>query len=119
MLEVSSTILKAIIKGCKLELLFGNDNNIFHTEAKIYDDSINFAILTTANIHVDENFSLAKIMQLDNVQIKLYDELSVCQYFGTINFTPRQKSYELCILGNPKKIYSGSLDERTFFFSTI
>jgi len=38
MLKVPSSTLKAIIKGCKLELIFGIDDNIFHIGAKIYDD---------------------------------------------------------------------------------
>ncbi|SIS63825.1 nuclease-related domain-containing protein [Chryseobacterium gambrini] len=114
MLKVSSSILKAIIKGCKLELLFGVDNNIFHIGINIYDDPVNFATITSTNRIIDEHLSIAKIMQLDNVQIQLYNELCACQCFGTITLSSKQKNDILCLLGNPRKLFTGTLSERIY-----
>ena len=114
MLKVSSSILKAIIKSCKLELLFGLDNNIFHIGVNIYDDPVNFVTLTSSNINFDEHLSVAKIMQLDNIQIQLYNELCACQCFGTITLTSKQKNDILCLLGNPKNLFIGSVNERIY-----
>lgn len=113
MLKVSSSILKAIIRGCKLELLFGIDDNIFHIGINIYDDPINFATLTSTNRIIDEHLSIVKIMQLEKVQIQLYNELCACQCFGDIILTTKNKNDILCLLGNPKRLFTGHIDERT------
>lgn len=112
MIKVPSSILKAIIKGCKIELAFGLDDNIFHIGIKIYDDPINFITLTSAQKNIDEHFSIAKIMQLDKVQIQLYNELCACQCFGDIILTTKNKNDILCLLGNPKRLFTGLIDER-------
>src|SRR5690606_30661891 len=111
-IKVPSSILKAIIKGCKIELVFGLDNNIFHIGVKIYDDPINFITLINTQKNMDEHLSIAKIMHLDKVQIQLYNELCVCQCFGDIVLTTKNKNDILCLLGNPKKLYVGVIDEK-------
>ncbi len=112
MIKVPSSALKAIIKGCKTEFVFGLEDNIFHIGVKIYDDSINFITLTSTQKNIDEHFSIAKIMQLEKVQIQLYNELCVCQCFGDIIFSVKNKNDILSLLGNPVNLFTGIIDER-------
>ncbi len=112
MIKAPSSILKAIIKGCKIELAFGLDDNIFHIGIKIYDDPINFITLTSIQKNIDEHLSIAKIMQLEKVQVQLYNELCACQCFGDIILTTKKRNDILCLLGNPKRLFTGLIDER-------
>ena len=112
MIKVPSSVLKAIIKGCKIEFVFGLEDNIFHIGIKIHDDPINFITLTSTQKNIDEHFSIAKIMQLEKVQIQLYNELCICQCFGDIIFSVKNKNDILSLLGNPVNLFTGIIDER-------
>ncbi len=114
MIKVPSSALKAIIKGCKTEFVFGLEDNIFHIGVKIYDDSINFITLTSTQKNIDEHFSIAKIMQLEKVQIQLYNELCICQCLGDIIFSIKNKNDILSLLGNPMNLFTGIIDERIY-----
>lgn len=112
MIKVPSSTIKAIIKGCKLEFVFGIDDNIFHVGARIYDDPINFLTITAPHKNMDEHLSIAKIMSLNKVHIQLCNELGVCQAFGDIVLNEKNNNDVLCLLGNPKRLYTGNLNER-------
>lgn len=112
MIKIPSSILKAIIKGCKIELLFGIDKNIFHIGVNIYDDPVHFVTLTSTHKNIDEHLSVAKIMQLDKVEIQLYNELCACQCHGNLILTTKNKNDILCLLGNPKKLFTGCIDDK-------
>ncbi|OPC35443.1 hypothetical protein BAX97_11180 [Elizabethkingia meningoseptica] len=117
MIKAPSSTLKALIKGCKLELVFGIDENIFHVGAKIYDDSIHFLAITNVQKDIDEHLSIAKIMNLNEVQIQLCNELSICQAFGDIVLNEKNKNDVLCLLGNPKRLYSGKINDKLLLSS--
>jgi hypothetical protein len=75
MIKVPTTSIKALIQGCCLQLIFGKDTscdpNIFHTGLKIFDDPTKFLIIVNTHRFLDEHLSVAKIWNLDKVQIQL------------------------------------------------
>jgi hypothetical protein len=50
-------------------------------------------------------------MNLMEVQIQFYNELSACQAFGTLIFKEKARHDVLCLLGNPRNIYIGTFDD--------
>lgn len=116
MIKVPSPSIKAIVKGCKMEFLFGRDNhktpNYFHIGAKIYDDPINYQSVLCAQRFLFEYYSIAKIMHLEEVQIQFYNELSAFQAFGRLRFKEKDRHNIHSLLGNPKNIYSGAFDDK-------
>lgn len=112
MIKIPSSTLKSVIKGCRLELTFGRDDKIFHVGFKVYDDKINFLTVSCIQKNRDEHFSIAKIMNLNKVQIQLCNELGVCQAFGDIALSDENKNDVLCILGNPKRLYCGNYNDK-------
>ena len=116
MIKAPTTGIKAMLKGCKIELLFGRNKdhtpNIFHTGLKIHDDLFNYQMMFCTHRFLDEHLSTAKIMNLDKVQVQLCNELSVCQAFGDLIIREKDKQEILSLLGNPKKLYVGEFTKQ-------
>jgi hypothetical protein len=116
MVKIPTPSIKALIKGCKIEFLFGRDENqkpnIFHTGLKIYDDPLNYQMVFCTHRFLDEHLSITKIMNLDKVQIQLFNELNVCQAFGELMINEEDKHEILTLLGNPKKLYTGEFNNQ-------
>lgn len=115
MVKVPSPSIKAIIKGCKVEFLFGKDTyqkpNFFHIGIRIYDDSINYQEIICTQRFLFEHLSIAKIMYLDNVQIQFYNELNTCQAFGELTFEELGKQSVQSLLGTPESLYVGAFND--------
>jgi hypothetical protein len=111
MVKAPGTSIKALVNGCKFQLLFGRDEgsepNIFHTGLKIYDDPVNYQMIFGTNRFLDEHLSIEKIWNLDKVQIQLFNELNVCIAFGDLAINEQYKHEILTLLGNPKRLYTG------------
>ena len=116
MVKVPTPSIKSLIKGCKIEFIFGNDEshnpNIFHTCLKIYDDALNFQMIFSTHRFLDEHLSTAKILNLDNVQIQVFNELNICQAFGDLILSENDKNEIRILLGNPKKLYVGEFNKQ-------
>jgi hypothetical protein len=116
MVKAPSPSIKAVVKGCKVEFLFGKDEKIsppiFHIGLRIYDDPINYQVLTCAQRFQYEHLAIAKIMHLGAVQIQFYNELNTCQAFGTLQLTEKDRHDVHASLGNPKKLHCGDFDAR-------
>lgn len=116
MVKALSPSIKAIIKGCKVEFLYGRDAyqipNFFHVGIRIYDDQINYQEIVCAQRFLFEHLSISKIMHLDNVQIQFFNELSPCQVFGELKFEEQGKHDVTSLLGNPKTLYDGTFNDK-------
>lgn len=115
MIKIPATTIKALMKGCKMELLFGRDEtltpNVFHLGVRIYDDPVHYQVIACTQRFLDEHLSLARIMHLEHVQIQLYNELNICQAFGTLIIKKDDKHNVHALLGNPKKLRKGIFDK--------
>ncbi|MGQ7854461.1 hypothetical protein ACUN24_09450 [Pedobacter sp. WC2501] len=116
MVKTTSPSIKALIKGCKIEFLFGRDENqtpnIFHVGLRIYDDPVHYLVLSCAQRFLDEHLSIAKIMNLDKVYIHFHNELNVCQATATLALTEKAKHDVLALLGNAKQLHKGDFTEK-------
>ncbi|GEM_PF-730903 len=112
MIKVLSPAIKAVMEGCKLELIYGNDvgvvPNIFHTGVKIYDDPVHYLSLSGTHRFSDEHYSLAKIMQLEKVFVHFHNELNVCQAVAEFTFNANDTHQIRAFQGNPKLLYKGA-----------
>ena len=116
MIKVSTPSIKSLLKGCKIEFLFGRDDShtpkIFHTGFKIYDDPLNYQMLFSTHRFLDEHLSTARILNLDKVQIQLFNELNVCQAFGDLMLSEYNKNEIRILISNPKKLYTGGFNKQ-------
>lgn len=111
MIKAPSSTIRAIINGCKVIFLFGRDAQAgkiyFHTGVKIYDDMVNFLLITGTHRFVQEHEALKAIMQKSTTVIELYNELSVCVAIAYVSFNENDRENILKMLGNTKELYSG------------
>lgn len=114
LIKTLSTTIKALIKGCKIELVFGKDlsrnPNVFHTGLKVYDDPVNYQIICGTHRFLDEHLSITKIMHLEKVQVQIVNELNTHQVFGDLVLPYNARHDILALLGNPKYLYTGAFD---------
>ncbi|MCF0057682.1 hypothetical protein [Dyadobacter sp. CY356] len=114
MVKVPSASIKALLKGCSIEFVFGRDKNqnlnISHTGLRIYDDQVHYLSICNVQRFLDEHLSIAKIMHLEQVEIHFYHEINVCQVLGMVTFNIRDKHDVHSLLGNPKTLYKGDFD---------
>lgn len=115
MVKAPSNTLKALLNGCKVELLFGKDQQrkkcIFHTGIRIYDDPIHYVNLTGPHRFAEEHAALEKIMHLSSVPLQLYNELNFCVATAEIPFDVSIQLKVLNFLGNPASLHTGEFDE--------
>lgn len=110
-IKAPSSTIRAIIKGCKVIFLFGRDSQtdkkFFHTGVKIYDDAVNFLLITGTHRFVQEHESLKAIMQESSTVIELYNELDACAAVAYVSFNENDRESILKMLGDTKKLYFG------------
>lgn len=115
MVKAPTTCIKAVAKGCKIEFLFCRDEsykpNFFHTGLRIYDDLLYYQMIFCTHRFLYEHLSIAKILNIDRVQIQLFNEMSICQAFGDLIIKESDKHDILSLLGNPKKLYAGEFNK--------
>lgn len=119
MIKAPSSTIKAIIKGCRVFFSFGKDslskNIYFHTGVKIYDDMVNFLLITGTHRFAQEHESLKIIMWENKTVIELYNELNVCAAVAHVSFNGNNKESVLKLLGNTKALYIGDFTEEVIF----
>lgn len=115
MVKLPSNAIKALVKGCRLQFIFGKDELmtpvVFHVGLRVYDDPVHYLTITCNQRFADEHNSLAKIMSLDKVYVHFHNELNVLQAIGTLSFSEGIKHDILSFQGNPKKLYRGNFSK--------
>lgn len=110
--KLPSSTIKAIIKGCKVEFIFGLDemlsDRILHTGLRIYDDQENPQLVLNTQFHQKDHFALAKIMSLEKVQIQFCNELNAMQMFCSLSLDSWVRHQVLTFIANPKHLYYGT-----------
>lgn len=110
-IKAPSSTIRAIINGCKVIFLFGKDSQtdkiFFHTGVKIYDDAVNFLLITGTHRFFQEHESLKAIMQESSTVIELYNELDACAAVAYVSFNENDRESILKMLGDTKKLYLG------------
>jgi len=113
-LKAPTTALKAILKGCKVEFLFGKDtfqNKIyFHTGVSIFDDPINGINILGLDRFLEDHKSLFEILNLNKTFIEFYNELDTCFMHGFVSINEIDRSKVLKLLGRICDLYTGDLD---------
>lgn len=107
---------KAIVHGCRTEILFGIDQTvdrpIVHSGIRIYDDLENPLLLTGAHRHFDENENLIKILEQEGCAVVLYSELGLPLVYGQVRIDEK-KCHEISnLIGSAEHLYSGEFTGR-------
>jgi hypothetical protein len=116
LIKSPSSAIRSIIKGCKVEFIFGKDNEnekaIFHTGVKIFDDAIHFLNLSGTHRFEREHNSLLRIMKNELIPVQLFNEMSVCVAFCVVSFDPVKRMKVIRFLGDKSDLYTGDFDEK-------
>jgi len=82
LIKLPSTSIKAIVKKCKLQLLFGKEerNNIcyLHIGINIFDFTENPLSLTHVCKHDFEQKAILNIFELDEIYVEFFNEIDIC-----------------------------------------
>ena len=111
LVKLPSSSIKAILKGCAIELLFAVDRdtnpNILHTGLRVYDDPVHPQLIMNPVQYKYDHFAIVKIMHLGKVQVQFCNELNAIQSFGDLRISDRDRHNVHCLMGNPKGLYTG------------
>lgn len=114
MVKIPSASIKSVMKGCKVEFLFGRDNvqnpAMFHSGIKVHDDPVHYLSITGIERFLDEHASLENIMGRSFTYIHFHDELSVCVATAKLAFSPGDQFKVTNLQGNIKLLYCGDFD---------
>lgn len=115
MVKLTSPIIKAMVKGCKIEFLFGRDSStepaIFHTGLRVYDDPVHYAAVIGTDCFADQHTSLAAIMHRSYTYIHFHNELGMSTATAKLSFKIADQMKVLNLLGNTDKLYCGKFDQ--------
>lgn len=116
MIKASSSSIRSIIKGCKVEFIFGKDSKpafpIIHNGLKIYDDAIHFTIINGTHRYEREHKSLLRVIKNEIIPVQFYNEMTVCVALCEISFEPASRMKVLKLLDKIEKLYVGIFDEK-------
>ena len=116
MVKAPSSTIKAIMKGCRVEFLFGKDclqnPPIFHHAVRIYDDPVHYMTISGTHRYPDEHASLAAIMGRSYTHIHFHNELSICVATATVSFPVADQMKVLNLQGNLQHLYCGPFDQK-------
>lgn len=114
MIKTQSISIKSLLKGCRIEFLFGKDTMhqpaIFHTGVRIYDDPIHYLTITGVERYYDELNSLEKIMNRSNTYIHFHNELNVCVAYAIVTFEINDQIKALNLLSNIENLFTGDFN---------
>jgi hypothetical protein len=101
--------IKSIIDGCKVQLLIGKDdtleNSVIHSGVKIFDDPINFLLITGTHRYYHENESLKKILENKSCRVGLYNEIGICVASSQLYINDNEIALKL--IDETSNLYSG------------
>jgi hypothetical protein len=111
LVKLPSSTIKAILKGCLIEMLFAVDvdlnPNILLTGLRVYDDLVHPQVLMNPARYRKDHLAIIKIMHLGKVQVQLCNELNAIQSFGDLYISDKDRHDVHCLLGNPSRFYIG------------
>lgn len=115
MVKAPSSAIRSVIKGCRVEFLFGKDSEhdkpILHNGVRIYDDPVHYMIITGAQRYEREHSSLLRIIKNEIIPIHFHNELSVCTATAVVSFTPASRMRILKLVGDKGSLYTGPFDD--------
>lgn len=116
MIKLPSSTVKAIIKGCRVEFIFGKDDKsgvpVFHTGLIVYDDEVHYLTIVGPSRFIDEHESLSAIMNRSFTAIHFHDELNACVVTAEVTFTIKDQLKVLNLLGNTDNLYVGDFTQK-------
>lgn len=115
MVKTTSASIKALMKGCRIEFVFGKDcvqaPPVFHHGVRIYDDPVHYLTITGSHRYADEHLSLNAIMGRSYTHIHFHNELSICVATATVSFSVADQMKVRNLIGNLEYLYCGVFDQ--------
>lgn len=116
LIKAPGTAIKALSKGCRLELTFGLDSlatpNILHTGCRIYDHPIHYLSITGVQRFYEEHYGLLGVLQHSSVRIQFHDELCVCAATARLQISEKNRKRAIDFIGDIDRLYYGGLGKR-------
>lgn len=116
MVKLTSTVIKEIMKGCRVELLLGRDSSqnpaVFHYGMRIHDDTVNYTAVIGTDCMDDQHVSLQGIMNRSYTHIHFHNELGFCTASAKLTLSTSDQLRVLNILGNTDKLYCGKMEQK-------
>lgn len=117
--KMPSNIVRSLIKGCKMEFLFGKDdrgdNKYFHSGARIFDTETNPFIITQPSRFLRDYHGLTKILNEEEIIIEFYDELLTCSATAELKIKESNRNEILSFIGDINQLYLGDYDLQLSF----
>lgn len=111
LVKIPSSTIKAILKGCIIELLFAVDGdlspNILLSGLRVFDDPVHPQLLMNPVQYRKDHLAITKIMHLEKVQIQFCNELNAIQSFGDLYVSDKDRHDVHCLMSNPRRFDTG------------
>ncbi len=108
-LKIPSNVIRSLINGCRIELLFGKDEKddfiYFLNGSRIYDDSTNPIFITQPCRFKRDYEGLTRILNEKEVIIELYDELLTCSATAELTIKEEDRITILKFMKGDKNLY--------------
>jgi len=111
LVKAPSSVLKAVISGCKLTVLLGVDRkdsgSFLCTGLQIFDTPDSPFFVGGVQRHQEEHEALRRILELRGSPIYLFDEMNVCVAWSSASVIEKQAELALSLMGESQPLYTG------------
>jgi hypothetical protein len=109
LIKVPSTTIKLIAKKCKLQLLFGKEEQdnlcYLHIGLNVFDSEQNPLSLIHVCKHDFEQIAIKEIINLDEIYVEFFNELDICIIKSFIILDQKDKEGIINFIETKKKYY--------------
>lgn len=112
LIKAPTPSLKALIKGCSIQLLFGKKDNYLCIGVRIEDMPDTPLVLSGAQIVSEEHMAFFQSMKQREFPVFLFNEMDVCVASSNINISDEDSSNLFDLIGdNSSLLYTGDFND--------
>lgn len=107
LIKAPTSVIKALIAGCRSELIIGLDGNYLCLGMRIYDTPQNPMFIFKIQLHEEEHKSLFEFLDFYTTPLFLFNEMNSCLAWCNMGITETDKVEIHKLIKEPSALYTG------------
>lgn len=111
LIKAPTPSIKALIKECDIELIFGLHKNYLCAGIRIFDIPESPLLISGVVRHTEEHQAIIKVLKNKSSPIFLFNEMDICLAWSNLTIDADEAGRALLSIEDTEHLYSGEFDE--------